>query len=213
MPLITPEAAEFREYIIEELRDPEGIHHEFSQGLHGRKIEFEGIPVGGEKHSNWVDLNIIATRRLHPGRLPEVVLGIDSGTNDVVEPIAKGLGRGVTALKTVKISKNQVELDPEAQACIQAMKPMEVQIVEDVATRGTASASAVLSCRAAGVKIVTVLNTVQRAGSLGRLDEIGAEYHSIIDIPERDFTAEQCLVEPEGYCARGWDLILHGASV
>ena len=212
MPLVTPEAADFREYVMTELRDPEGVHHEFSQGLHGIKIEMGLIVPGSPEYEQWVDLNTIAIKKLHPQDLPNVLLGIDSGTNGVVRSIAEQLNHGVRALKTRKISKNQVELDEEALAYLMSKQDLTVKIIEDVATRGTASASAVLACRATGVKVADVLNTVERTGKLVRLDEIGAEHRSILDIPEQDYTKEECNTEPAGYCARGWKLIPHGSE-
>jgi len=208
--LESPEAAVFGSYIDEYLIDPEGVHHEFSQdhGLHGQKIDCDKIPDNSEIFESWVDVNVAAIKRLFPNR-PNVLLSVDSGTNRLVAPVAKRVGYGAVALMTKKVSKNQVELDDEAKARIGAMQDPNIVVLEDVASEGTSSASAVRECRALGSDAI-VLNTIQRSTRLIRLDEIGAKYYPIVLKLLPNYTPEEC--RSIGYCAAGWELIPHASK-
>ena len=211
---MTASAATFKAHIeqADYILDPEGRHHEFVSGVHGRKLDFDKIPDGSELFGEWVEVNARTIFSLYPdidpGRL--VILGVARGTNRLAAPVAAALGDAVTALVTEKMSPKTVRLAPAAMASMRLLDPDLVVAIEDVGTAGTTAASAVISARAAGARRVEVLNTWQRTISLKRLIGIKAVYHSIIYEPLADFAPEVC--RTDGYCAEGWELIPHGRS-
>jgi orotate phosphoribosyltransferase len=87
------------------------------------------------------------------------------------------------------------------------MKPDFVLALEDVGTKGTTSASAVVAARKAGAARAEVLNTWQRRPELEELVGIGAVYSSMIHEDMPTLTAAEC--RASGYCAQGWELIEH----
>lgn len=202
-------AENFRNHIIESryVLDPEGTHHEFVSGLHGRKLDFDLIPDGSELFHEWVDVAAKKIRSLYLSygllRSELLVISVANGTNRVVGPVAQKL-RANSAL-TEKDSPRSVKLTPEAEELIAELKPSVAVVLEDVGTSGTTSATAVEAVRSAGVQRVEALNTWQRREKLEKLIGIKAAYSSIIYEPLPTYTPEDC--QTEGYCAQNWEFI------
>lgn len=202
--------ADFKKNIIDSgILDPEGLHHEFVSGLHGRKLDFDLIDENSDLFKQWVAVVAASVKKLYshipPNKL--VLLSVAGGTNRLVGPVAKAMGGGVTALLTEKTSSKSVHLTQEAKKKLKSADPQLVLALEDVGTRGTTSATAVLSAHEAGAKAVEALNTWQRSEALDELEAIGATYNAIIKEPLPNFTPEQC--HKDGYCAQGWKLVEH----
>lgn len=201
---------EFKQKIIDSgIVDGEGVHHVFSQGLHGQKVDFDLIEDDSELYSEWVELTAEFIKQNYSS-LPRVVVGVANGTNRLAVSVAKVLGPDVAGLVTVKPegSRNQPVLTDESLSKIQELKPASALILEDVGTTGTNSSSVFRSLKQAGVENITVLNTWQRNDNLIHLDNEGAEYKAVIREVLTNFTPEQCA--KDGFCSKGWKLLGHG---
>lgn len=202
---------DFKKHIIESgiVLDPEGVHHEFVSGMHGRKLDFDSIPDNSPLFNEWVDVVTDFIRETYPdiNLAKTAILSVAGGTNRLVGPIADKLGGGSVALLTEKVSPKEVKLTDESVKKLQALQPDLVITVEDVGTKGTTSATAIKSARAAGAKRVEAINTWQRRARLEELDAINAVNHSIILDELPTYSAEEC--RANGYCAKGWEYIEH----
>lgn len=201
---------DFKKNIINsDILDPEGLHHEFVSGLHGRKLDFDLIDRKSDLFNHWIRVVAETIKKLYPDipRNKLMLLSVAGGTNRLVGPVAKELGGGVVAVLTEKTSPRSVRLTEKAKKQIQALKPELVLAVEDVGTRGTTSATAVTGAKEAGAKRVETLNTWQRSDSLSELDTIGAVYNCAIKELLPNFTPGEC--RAKGYCAKGWKLVDH----
>src|SRR6185437_1251548 len=124
----------FRERLIEGgVLDPEGLHHEFAYGTHGRKLDFGLIEEDHRLYPEWIDANVVQLRQRQ--RLPRAVLGIANGTNQLAQDIAGELG--LIALITCKTSPRTVELDEASIAQLADIHRLdEITAIEDVGTSG-----------------------------------------------------------------------------
>jgi orotate phosphoribosyltransferase len=186
--------------------DKEGVHHLFSQGLHGRKIDFDLIPDDSDLYKLWSKVTAEFIRSNY-SPLPEAVVGVANGTNRLAVSVAKELG--IEALITVKPegSRNQPVLTTEAKQKLQELKPKSLVVLEDVGTRGTNSASVARSLREAGFDNFEVINTWQRSETLPLLDELNVPYKAVIKEVLVSYKPEEC-----EYCASGWELLGHGQT-
>lgn len=192
--------------------DPEGVHHEFNQGLHGRKIDFDEVLEGTPLYEEWVDVTAADLwERYGPARLGRAVLiGVANGTNRLARDTALALGCGAVALDTVKIAKGDIQLTVESAELLNATKPQLAVVTEDIATRGTNGSSVALSThfqRPLELEDIIVAHTVER-GIPQRLIELGFPYHSLIRRHLPNYRAAEC--RARGYCADGWTLIAYG---
>ncbi len=199
----------FKQRLAESIVDPEGTHHEFVSGLHGRKLDFDLIPTNSPLFKEWVEVVAHSLRKLYPkiDWTKTALLSVANGTNRLVEPVAKAINNNVTALKTEKLTSKSVKLSQDARQYIQSMKPELVIVIEDVSTKGTTLASAVNAARLAGAKHIEAVDTWQRREKLEELDRIGVSHHSIIKELLPTLTPEEC--RSSGYCAKGWQFIPH----
>src|SRR6266496_4710756 len=205
----------FRNHIIEapDVFDPEGVHHEFVSGMHGRKLDFGAIPTDSDLFREWVNISAASIHRLYAGTTlgTHVLLSVANGTNDLVTPVTDVLYEEYDEkwdpLETEKISPKAVALTDESAQFFERYNPDFVLALEDAATRGTTSASAILAAREAGARRVEALNTWQRRPQLEELVGIGAVYYSIIHEDLPTLTPDEC--SASGYCAEGWRLIPH----
>lgn len=198
----------------ERIVDPEGVHHEFNQGLHGIKADFDLIDRGRVLYDHWIRVNARFHRSLYRPSLlgNSVLIGVANGTNDVAHDTAEVLGIEDRALATEKDDSKKPVLTDQAVDQLEELDPEIVIINEDVLTRGTNTISVVGSVHAhrnPSLGRIEVVGTLQR-GIPERLVENGVVYHSLITRLQRDFTAEQCAADPQGFCARGWELVPHG---
>lgn len=186
--------------------DKEGVHHVFSQGMHGRKIDFDLIPDDSGLFKLWVEITAEFIKDNY-SPLPDAVVGVANGTNRLAVAVAKTLG--VEALITIKPegSRNQPILTDEAIQKLEEIKPESLVILEDVGTRGTNSASVARSLREAGFSNFEVLNTWQRSENLTLLDELDVPYRAVIKEVLVSYQPEQC-----EYCQKGWELLGHGKT-
>lgn len=195
----------FRDRLIKGgVLDPEGLHHEFAYGTHGRKLDFGLIAVDGPLYDEWIEANVDALKR-RP-RLPRAVLGIANGTNQPAEDIASELG--IVALTTHKISPREVTITPASLEQLVDLSCLdEITAIEDVGTSGGTTLTGIQSVSVAGYENVNAQITWQRTEMLGALATAGVDYWAIIHEPLTTFDPEQCALE--GYCAQGWELIPH----
>lgn len=201
---------EFKQKIIDSgIVDGEGIHHVFSSGLHGQKIDFDLIEDDSELYSKWVELTAEFIKQNYDN-LPSAVVGVANGTNRLAVSVAEALGGNVTALVTVKPegSRNQPILTDESLSQIKELKPESALILEDVGTTGTNSSSVYRSLKQAGVENAEVLHSWQRNDSLLHLDNEGGEYKAVIKDVLTNYTPEEC--KKSGFCSKGWKLLGHG---
>lgn len=192
-----------------DILDPEGTHHEFVSGMHGRKIDFDSIPDDSDLFNEWVDVVTEFIKQTYPsGSYKKLaIVSVANGTNRLVPLVAKKLGKNTVGLLTEKVSPKEVKLTDEAIKQLHSFKPDLVVTIEDVGTSGTTSATAVQSIRKAGAKLVESINTWQRRKQLEKLDELDVTNNSIITAILPTFTAEEC--KASGYCAQGWEYIEH----
>lgn len=198
---------EFKSAILRNgILDKEGVHHVFSQGLHGRKLDFDLIPDGSGLFEQWVEVTAEFIRGNYPD-LPQVVVGVANGTNRLATAVADKLG--VKALVSVKPdgSRNQPVLTDEAKEKLKETAPKLIIILEDVGTRGTNSSSVAKSVRELGFDNLEVINTWQRSESLPLLDEINVPYKAIIKEILVSYNSEDCK-----YCKQGWELLNHSKT-
>lgn len=199
----------FRNHIIEsEVRvmDPEGVHHEFSAGGHGQKLDFDNIPTGSELYNEWVQT---AADYIHEeyDELPDVILGVANGTNRVALDVARKFDGAVFGAVSGKSPENskKLYLPKSTLRLIGGMVPKFVLVLEDVGTTGSNSVQVAEQARATGAKHVEVLDTWQRRPQLERLDEAGIAYRAIINEPLTTYSPEEC--RESGFCAQGWEFI------
>lgn len=193
--------------------DPVGIHHEFNQGLHGRKIDCDKILEGTPLYDELIKNEAQFIRGLYSPKLlgRAVLIGVANGTNRIARDTALELDCGVVAIETEKLQGQKPTLTAEAVKLLLELQPNLAIITEDLGTRGTNSAAVVGSVygvKSPGLTDIEVVNTVQR-GILEWLLENGVVYHSMITRLTKDYTPEQCV--QKGYCAQGWELVPYGS--
>ena len=192
------------------LLDPEGVHHEFASGMHGRKLDFDKIPDYGSLIDLWIDAVADSIRDTLPrkklGKL--ALVSVANGTNRIVPRVAENLGNDTHALLTEKSSAKSVRLTAEAEAIMPRINDGAFVVIEDVATTGLTSASASLALRSAGATDILVMSTWQRRERLEELDAIGVPYVSVINEVLPTLSKEAC--NSSGPCSQGWLYIEHG---
>ncbi|HEX5456357.1 MAG TPA: hypothetical protein VFW77_03235 [Candidatus Saccharimonadales bacterium] len=196
---------EFKQAILDSgILDKEGVHHVFSQGLHGRKIDFDLIPDASGLFNQWVELTAVFIRDTYE-TLPQVLVGVANGTNRLAFAVAQKLG--VIGLDTIKPegSRNQPVLTEASKEKLKELNPDFLLILEDVGTRGTNSSSVARSVRELGFDNFEVVNTWQRSETLPLLDELNVKYKAVIKEILVSYKPEEC-----EYCKQGWELLGHG---
>lgn len=188
--------------------DPERVHHEFSQGLHGQKVDFDKIDEEDPIFDEWAEATAGFIEREYPLQ-PDALIGVAKGTNRLAKAVARKVGEGILFLATEKNDQAKPILTEEARLQVEEFKPVFALVTEDVGTVGTNSLAAAQSALAAGIPRVEVLNTWQRSSTLTLLEEAGVEYRSIIRHILPSYTPEECRGEG-GLCGAGWELIPYG---
>ena len=194
-----------RDKIIEGgVLDPEGTHHEFAYGGHGRKLDFDLITNDHPLYPIWIDA-IVNELDARPA-LPRAVLGIANGTNRLARDVAAALG--IAALYTRKVSPRKVTITDTSKELFSTLDMgAEITALEDVGTSGGTTLTGLRTLQEVGASNFNALISWQRTESLSTLAAAGILYRSIIYEPLPTYTPEQCVAE--GYCAQGWDLIAH----
>jgi orotate phosphoribosyltransferase-like protein len=191
--------------------DKKGTHHVFSQGLHGRKIDFDLIPDGSDLFRQWVEVTCDFIRDNY-SPVPGAIIGVANGTNRLALAVAESLGGDVKGLVTVKPegSRNQPVLTEESEKILRESRPESIVILEDVGTRGTNSSSVAKSVRELDLAAPEVINTWQRSDTLKLLDEAEVPYKALIKEMLISYTSEEC--REKGYCSEGWEILDHGKT-
>ena len=185
--------------------DPDGVHHEFANDSHGRKLDFDIIPDNSPLYGEWVELNGQVIRAGE--RSVIAVVGVANGTNRLARDVAAALG--TRALYTRKASPREVQLTAQSREWLlrHAGKGGLVIILEDVGTTGGTALTAAESARQAGAREVEAQFTWQRTDNLAAFDRASIPYISVIHESLPTYAPDQCA--REGYCAKGWRLIPH----
>jgi orotate phosphoribosyltransferase len=194
----------FRKLLASEAVDPEKVHHEFNQGLHGQKIDFDTIETGSKLFWLWVDLVSLAIKEYY-SEPPDVLVGVANGTNRIVEPVSRRLGGNTEPLKTMKSDRSSPVLTAASRRAIQLARPSFVLVIEDVGNMGTNALSVARSIQEEGTQRVEVLNTIQRSVGLELLRKEGISYRSVLVHILQSYTPDEC--QSAGYCQAGWKLI------
>jgi hypothetical protein len=191
--------------------DPKGVHHVFSQGLHGRKIDLDKIKPGTELYDELVYLTVRYTVSSYLDDLPDAVVGIANGTNKLAKDVSDEIGGGTLYLDTFK-HEGLPRLTADSVRKVRRHEPVFAVEVEDVGTTGRNSLPPALQLRQLGVERVEVVHTVQRSETLPMLDAAGVAYSALIKRLEPSYDAQECLSNPEGFCAQGWKTIPYKKS-
>ncbi len=202
----------FRQDVVAEVLDPEGVHHEFVSGMHGQKLDYDNLETHGPMYNRWVGVNVdfIRTDALtEDGELPGVIVGVANGTNRLALDVARQFDGSIIGLVSEKDPENSKHLYlPEtARLIIGVLEPELAIVLEDVGTTGSNSVQVAEASLEAGAKNVLVVVTHQRREQLERLDEAGIPHKAIILDPLPTFKPEDCATNPKGFCARGWEFI------
>lgn len=188
--------------------DPEGVHHEFVSGTHGRKIDFDAIPTDDPLFEEWIEVIATYIKETFPDSLDDIgLVSVANGTNRVVPLVAEKLGPGASYFLTEKQTSKSVRLESSSESALREKQPGLILVLEDVGTQGTTSASAVEKVRELGFTNIRVINTWQRQKTLVKLDEINVPYSAIIVDILDTFSPDDCTIK--GYCAEGWEFITH----
>ncbi len=190
--------------------DPVGVHHEFNQGLHGRKTDFDNIVEGSEFYNEWIYAQSRYIGDIYPSRVlaKAVLIGVAGGTNRVARDVGTQLD--VPYLETEKVKKGTVKLPEGSAEDFWIYNPTIGIIIEDVGTRGTTSATAVVSVhqnRNYNLQKIEVVHTLLR-GVPEWLVSLHITYHAMVNRRLLNYTAEEC--QDHGYCSKGWELVPHG---
>lgn len=209
-----------KELLDLEIKD-EGVHHEFTSGVHGEKLDFEVVKRGTPTWQRWVELNSAMVKQCFPDRMPPILISIANGTNELTDDIANELNRhgnyedrvftGHTEKLTFEDGRKLVQLTDEARRVIAHILPDAAVEIDDVATSGSTTAMPVESLRRAGIEELQVVYTWLRSVSLPCLDALMVPYRGIIDNhPIPDYTPAEC--ERVGLCMQEIPLIPYGHS-
>jgi orotate phosphoribosyltransferase len=196
----------FQKHILEAgVLDPEGVHHEFVSGMHGRKLDFDTIETGSDLYNEWVGVTAGYISNEFPD-LPAVIVGVANGTNRLALDTAEFFS-GVRGLVSEKDSLDSKKLYLGEVACelIRELKPKLVVVVEDVGTTGSNSVQVARECLDHGAKEVEVVTTWQRRPQLEKLEASGIPYRAVIKEELDTFTPEDC--RAHGYCSQGYEFI------
>lgn len=198
----------FRTNLIESgiVLDPEGTHHEFVSGMHGRKLDFDNIEERDPLYSEWTEVAAGFIEDEFP-RLPEVIIGVANGTNRTALDTARRFNGDVLGLTSFKNPQNSKDLylTSLARRVMKGIKPELVVVLEDVGTTGSNSVRVAAACRDAGAQKVEVVTTWKRRPVLERLEEADIPYRAIIDEELPTYSPEDC--QDHGFCSEGWEFI------
>jgi hypoxanthine phosphoribosyltransferase len=194
--------------------DPDGLmHHEFANGEHGRKLDLDKIilPRDNDIYINLVSVYARAIHARYKDNMPDALVGVANGANRLAVSMAPLLGKQILGLTTEKINEKTVKLSPQAFDLIADRQIKFALIIEDVGTTGGTIVSAAEDLIEFGVQRIEAMTAWQRKPILSRLVEAGITHSSVIVEPLSTYSPTQCLILPEGYCARNVPLISHAA--
>ena len=185
---------------------PEGEHHRFANGKHGRQLDFGAIKEGTDLYDCWVRVQAgsIHNRQLY---LPEVVLvGAAAGTNRLARDVAALLG--MNHLTTTEVSPGAVVLDDASAQRISEISFRRAIVIDDVGVTGDTALMAAESTRYSSqnpdIDIDALFSWI-RNDRLHALDDADVCYRALVHDPMPMYPAELCV--EMGYCALGWEII------
>lgn len=186
--------------------EQEGSHHEFTNGEHGRKLEFECVDKRSSLFKRWVEVCATDIRDRYGDDVFGVV-GVANGTNRLALPIAQALGDAVLPFRTRKISHNKAVLDEVSVPMIKYAAGGLLVVVEDVGTTGGTVLTVVEDIRSKEIDGINVAAQItwQRQPELHALENAGIPYSALINEQLPTYRPEECLAS--GYCAQGWGLV------
>lgn len=210
--MLTP--IEYRDQLLEAGIKDNGCHHEFKDGLHGRKLDF-GI-VFSDRYSvlyqDGLELKAQAIANLSMSKevgIVSVADGTITHTKDLVEVLNDDYSSTLhaTALHTEKIEHDdmtELRLTPEAVSVLQAFEFREIYFNDDVGTSGSSLILPARYARKLGVtRIVGVYDWI-RSPNLEYLDVADIPYVGIIEEPMANHKPDDCPL-----CRIGVPLIPH----
>jgi len=211
------DVAEFIEVVkYEGILDPEGVHHEFVDGDHGQKLHGEVFEQNPDTFADWVTLNAQQIREAGMGRAP--VLSVANGTNNLVRALGKHEHLDVPGLTTTKDHRGIITLSHLAVEVLVSICPSRLSIVDDIGTTG----SQVLKVAGLVTELAETHSfepprfeafyTWQRTPVLKHLVNADIPAHVLHKEVLPTFSAVDCQRNPDGFCARGWKLVAHGAK-
>ena len=205
----SPNTRTFREDLLAYgVLQNDGQHQEFREGMHGQKLDFDVIERDSPLYREWVGINMaFIAEQFVPA--PEVVLGVANGTNRLALDVACNFDGNLIGLKTAKDSEDHrsIYLPDFSRKVMRALRPELVVVLEDVGTTGSSSVQAAEAALDNGAQHVEVVVTWQRRSQLEKLQAAEIPYRSIIFEPLPTFEPADCASNPDGFCARGWELV------
>jgi len=186
-------------------------HHEFRDGLHGFKMDFEAVaPFGSKYFDDGVELmaDYIADEHNYP-RLPSVLIGVANGANQLAMSVAEELGPEVKGIQTSKAinDRSRLQLPVFNERQLIRAHPMFALVLDDVGTSGSSTAQVANLCSELKIPQVEALYLIQRSAKLRHLGEIGIKFQAVIYKPMDNFTAEEC--QQSGPCSEPIELVRH----
>ena len=186
--------------------DPVGVHHEFREGAHGRKIDFDAVNDSTELLKEWAsEVAQYIASNYQP--LPQLIVSVANGANKVVPMIAAGVagltGESLEYILTNKLD-GSLQISKEDKIRAESLRSAKALVIDDVGTTGSNSVSVCHLLMDLGVKDVEVLYTWQRTEALTRLADTKIPHRSMIV----DYTSVQTY-DPNNcqHCHDGWALI------
>ncbi len=192
--------------------DPEGVHHEFADGMHGQKINIDAIPKEGSLYAELVNAGIeFIYDHYGPKGLPVALIGTANGANRFAISMALGIPK-ISGLRSEKYptDKKKVRLNSIARSMMSTLRSGLVLVIDDIGTKGSMSVQVAHEAELAGAGRVEVMYLMQRRPRLEHLDEADIAYSAIMHRYLDTYSAEECQTNPNGFCARSWELIKHG---
>ena len=188
--------------------DPDTLHHEFVSKNHGRKLDYDKIDSSTDFYIEWVAIYARALLQIYPTRPPDALVGIANGANRLARSVGNLLG--ILALETTKVDEKTVALNEDAIVEIDDNNVKFAVTIEDVGTTGGTTCTAVEDLHRVGVPRVESVNFHQRNLVLPRLETARTPHYAVIREQLPMFSPEECLNNPDGYCAQGKELVRHG---
>ena len=205
------EIGNLRERILNDpiqVLDPPDQHHEFANGDHGRKLDFDRITTGSDFFWQWVSAYTNWVNEVYRGQHPDVLVGVANGANRLATTMSASVG--TVALETYKKDKKTVGLNNMARIAIDELNPRFALIIEDVGTTGGTTSTVVPQLREMGVERIEVAHTWIRKPGLIELNRLDVPYSAMIHEPLPTFAESECHTLTNGFCNQGVILIPHG---
>ena len=186
-------------------------HHEFRDGLHGYKADFEAVaPPGSDLFNEGVGLLAeYVTDKQHYLSPPDTVIGVANGANQLALALAEELGSKVSGLQTVKNrdDPSMLEFPFFSERRLGFSSSRFALVIDDIGTSGSSTAQVAQLCKGLDVPRVEALYLLQRSTSLQNLGRIGVSYQALIKYPMDNLTPDECY--EVGPCSVGVELVEH----